>query len=106
MQNHQARAPRFDLDLPIRFFSTDGMIVGRCVNISESGIRGTFDSPVDVWLEGDLSFQVDGQYLGIRARVVRADGRDAGLWFRINSETDKSIIAKLLAMAEQQSSNE
>jgi hypothetical protein len=103
MPSHQDRAPRFDLNLPIRFFSPDGMVSGRCVNVSESGIRITFDRPIDIWLEGDLSFLIGTQYVSIKARVVRVDGRDAGLWFHIHSEADKSVITQLLALADRQS---
>lgn len=99
MQNYQPRAPRFDLHLPIRFFSTDGLAIGHCVNVSETGMRVTFERPIDFWLEGELDFVLDDLRFNIKARVVRADVRDAGLLFHIDNDTDKLTIAKLLELA-------
>lgn len=100
MPNYQDRAPRSDLNLPIRFFSRSGLATGYCMNVSETGMRAEFDGIIDVWLEGDISFVIEGQQLSIKARVARVDGRDAGLWFRIESDEDKLTIGKLLKLAE------
>jgi hypothetical protein len=99
MQNFQPRAPRFDLHLPIRFFSTDGLATGDCVNVSETGMRVTFERPIDFWLEGELDFRIEDQQFNIKARVVRADVRDAGLLFHINNDADRLTVAKLLELA-------
>jgi len=102
MQNYQPRAPRFDLHLPIRFFSTDGLANGHCINVSETGMRVTFERPVDFWLEGELDFLIEEQKFTIKARVVRADVRDAGLLFHIDSDADRLTITKLLEIASPQ----
>jgi hypothetical protein len=99
MQNYQPRAPRFDLHLPIRFFSTDGLATGHCVNVSETGMRVTFERPIDFWLEGELDFRIEDRQFNIKARVVRADVRDAGLLFHINNDADRLTVAKLLELA-------
>ena len=99
MQNYQPRAPRFDLHLPIRFFSTDGLATGHCVNVSETGMRVTFDRPIDFWLEGELDFRIEDHPFNIKARVVRADVRDAGLLFHIDNDADRLTVAKLLELA-------
>ncbi len=64
MQEHQPRAPRFDLHLPVRFISTDGLATGYCVNVSETGMLVVFDWPIDIWLEGELSVFIEGQFVG------------------------------------------
>lgn len=104
MQNYQNRAPRFDLNLPLRFFSSDGMMAGHCVNVSESGMLAIFDRPVEMWLEGDLSFFIEGRQFSIKARVARVNEGDTGLRFPIDSEEDKLTIQKLLALVEPQTS--
>ena len=99
MQNYQNRAPRLDLNLPLRFFSSDGMMAGHCVNVSESGMLAIFDRPVEMWLEGDLSFFIEGLQFSIKARVARVNEGDTGLRFRIDSDADKLTIQKLVALA-------
>ena len=99
MQNYQTRAARFDLNLPLRFFSSDGMMAGHCVNVSESGMLAVFDRPVELWLEGDLSFFIEERQFSIKARVARVNDGDTGLRFRIDSEADLLTIQKLLALA-------
>jgi hypothetical protein len=99
MQNYQPRAPRFDLHLPIRFFSTDGLATGHCMNVSETGMRVTFERPIDFWLEGELDFRIEDRQYNIKARIVRADVRDAGLLFHIDNDADRLTVAKLLELA-------
>jgi hypothetical protein len=100
MSNYQDRAPRAHLNLPIQFISHYGLATGLCVNVSESGMLAAFDRRVDVWLEGDLSFLIEEQKFTIKARVVRIDGLEAGLWFRIENEADKATVRELLKLAE------
>jgi hypothetical protein len=99
MQNHQPRAPRFDLNLPVRFFSTDGLATGHCVNVSATGMLVAFDRPVDFWLEGELDFFIEDRHFSIKARVVRTDIRDAGLLFHVDSDADKLTNEQLLKFA-------
>ena len=61
-----------------------------------------FDRPVEMWLEGDLSFSIEGQQFSIKARVARVNEGDTGLRFRIDSEADKLAIQKLLALGQPQ----
>jgi len=93
------RALRFDLNLPIRFHCSDGMITGHCVNISASGMLAVFDRKVDIWQEGEVSAFSGERHLIIEARVARIDGRDIGLHFKIVSEDDQNTIRRLLSLA-------
>lgn len=105
MPNYQERAPRASLDLPVQFVSNYGPAVGFCLNVSESGMLAVFDRRVDVWLEGDLSFLIGEQQFTIKARVVRINGLEAGLWFRIENEVDEATVRGLLALAEANKAN-
>lgn len=100
MQNYQTRAPRLDLNLPLHFFSSDEMIPGHCVNVSASGMLAVFNLPIDLWLEGDISFFIEDQHFSIKARVIRVDGGDIGFRFHIDSDADKLTIQELLSLAE------
>jgi len=68
-------------------------------NYQDRAMLAIFDRPVELWLEGDLSFLIEGQQLSIKARVARVNDGDTGLRFRIDSEADKLTIQKLLALA-------
>jgi len=95
-------APRFGLELPIRFVSPEGLVNGHCIDVSETGIRVAFERPVDIWLEGELSFLIDYRRYSIHARVVRAGDGETGMWFRIHNDDDKLAIEKLLELAHSQ----
>ena len=100
--NFIARSPRFDLELPVRFFSPEGLFVGRSVNVSESGASVRFEKSIDVWIVGDLSFLMEDHHPSIHARVARVEGREAGLSFKITSDLDRAAIRDVLAVAQAQ----
>ena len=94
-----SRSPRFGLDLPIRFFSQDGLATGRCVDVSESGLLGAFDRPLGVWTSGELTASLGDESVSVKARVARVDGRNAGLSFQTENENDRLAILKLIDFA-------
>jgi PilZ domain len=96
------RSTRYDLELPIRFFSTEGFVTGHLLNVSESGLLVKFDKSVEVWTVGEVSAYVtdvgDG-YININARVSRIDNnREAALTFT-ESANDYPSIRYLVALA-------
>ena len=97
----QDRSARWDLNLPIRLFSTEGMVGGHCINVSESGLLGTFDRPVTVWVTGELTAFVGDRSISIRVRVVRLDGRDVALTFHPTGDEDRLAIRRLLQFADE-----
>jgi len=98
------RAARFNLHLSVRFFTADGLFCGDSVNISESGVSVMFDRFVDIWMVGDLSFALHDRPATIVAKVVRLDGRLAGMSFKIRSDLDRETISGLVAVAQLQAS--
>jgi hypothetical protein len=95
------RSTRYNLELPIRFFSTEGFLTGHLLNVSESGLLAKFDKPVDVWTVGEVSAYVtdvgDG-YININARVSRIDHSEVALTFT-ESANDYPSIRYLVALA-------
>ena len=95
------RSTRYDLELPIRFFSMEGFVTGHLLNVSESGLLAKFDSPVEVWTVGEVSAYVtdvgDG-YISINARVSRIENREVALTFT-DSVNDHPSIRYLVALA-------
>ena len=94
-----SRSPRFGLDLPIRFFSEDGLEIGRCVDVSESGLLGFFERPLSVWTSGELTASLGDDSVSVKARVARVEGRQAGLSFQSENENDRLAILKLIDFA-------
>jgi hypothetical protein len=96
VNQYQPRPFRSDLELPIRFFSTDGLASGHCLNISASGMLAKFDKPVAIWLAGELTILLEEQSINIGVRVARVNGRKAGLSFQIEDDKDRLTIDRLM----------
>ena len=63
---------------PLSFKTSDGMITGQTIDVSESGILVRLDSPVELWLVGELSLTAGEYYIQIEARVARTFGDGCG----------------------------
>jgi hypothetical protein len=99
VDQYQQRSLRSDADLPVRFFSTDGLISGHTLDVSASGMLAEFEKPVAIWTIGELTILLEDGYINIGARVARADGRKAGLAFYIEGDDDRVAIGRLLTCA-------
>lgn len=94
-----SRSPRYGLDLPIRFFSQDGLAIGACVDVSESGLLGNFDRPLDIWTTGEVTASVGDESVSIKARVARVDGNQAGLSFQSENAAGRLAVLRLIQFA-------
>jgi hypothetical protein len=95
-----SRAERVGLDLALVFASSEGQVVGRSVNVSESGILGIFQEPLDIWLIGQLTIVTpDYGRIVVEARIVRVDGHDAAMSFLRLSPTDRAFLHKVIEAA-------
>jgi hypothetical protein len=54
---------------------------------------------MDVWATGCLHAAVGDSHVELNVRVARADGREAGLTFRIANDDDREAIQKLIDYA-------
>jgi PilZ domain len=99
VKEYQSRPFRAALDLPVRFFSTDGLVTGHCRNVSASGMLVEFDKPVSVWEIGELTIRLEEQVINIGVRVARVHGREAGVWFYIEGDNDRVAIGRLMYFA-------
>ncbi len=97
------RATRFDLDSSLVFESSAGKVRGRCRNVSASGMLAAFDEPLDIWLKGRVSIVAGEWHLDLKVRVVRTEGRLAGMSFQADTDEDRSAIERLLEVAQAQS---
>ncbi len=89
------RSTRCSLEVPLSFKTSDGMITGQTIDVSESGILVRLDSPVELWLVGELSLTAGEYYIQIEARVARTFGDGCGLSFLIENDMDRLSIGIL-----------
>ena len=71
------RLPRVEKSLPMDFILGDTVILGTCLNLSESGLRGTFTQIIRPATEGlttvyqgEHSFQVKGRITSLRGDIA------------------------------------
>ena len=71
------RLPRIEKSLPMDFILGDTVILGTCLNLSESGLRGTFTQIIRPATEGlttvyqgEHSFQVKGRVASLRGDMT------------------------------------
>ena len=73
------RALRIDTKVPVKLRPTEGttpyMISSESLNISESGVLFTLESPMKVGTHIELSFVMPGEVTGGMAMKVRCSGR-------------------------------
>lgn len=82
----QNRSERYDLNIPIEYLQEGRIVLGRCINISESGLLARFDEPLDLWTTGELRLHAGQRSCKLGARVVRVTQREAGLTFSRRSD--------------------
>jgi hypothetical protein len=97
-----ARLCRYEVNLPIRFFSSDGLATGQILNVSDSGVLVRFDTPVAIWTIGELTARIGDRNLHIKARTARVEGRNIGLNFLPGAPNSTDIL-RLIDFAQMQS---
>jgi UPF0288 family protein (methanogenesis marker protein 3) len=102
MGKYLERADRVETAFPVEFATQEGAVTGHCVNISESGILGIFAKPLELWTTGELTFQFAGGLLGVKARVARVIGREAGLVFLFQHEDERLTVHTAIAFVRTQ----
>ena len=100
MAEYQERATRIPVHLPVEFYNENIEVTGSCLNISRSGLWGSFAQPLDLWTNGKLVLDFAHRFLDIRARVVRADGQNAGLIFIFETNTDRLALNRAVWLAQ------
>jgi PilZ domain len=88
----QPRFCRYEVNLPIRFFSSDGLATGQILNVSDSGMLVQFDTPVSIWTMGELTTRVGDRNINIKARTARVEGRKVGLNFMEGTHNNSDIL--------------
>jgi hypothetical protein len=78
------------------FIHGTSIILGTCSNLSESGLRGTFDGYVAPGWEGLLTLYHGDQRIEVNARVDSLHKSEARLRFTLASDDEREAVADLL----------
>ena len=99
MRDFLYRFPRFRTECRMDLIFGDAVVPGICQDISESGLRGTFASPVPEGTEGLLTLYFDKageQGYQVHARVYTARNDEARVRFRYRSGQERLGLQELL----------
>ena len=95
-QEIQTRAARYEFNVPIEFLCEGRIILGQCLNISDSGVLAQFEEPLDLWTTGELRVHAGQRSCKLAARVARVEGHEAGLTFRPAADGSAGGTSKLV----------
>ena len=101
MRDFLYRFPRFRTECRMDLIFGDAVVPGICLDVSESGLRGSFALPVPAGTEGLLTLYFDPaaeQGFQIHARVYAARKEETRLRFRYKSEQERLDLRELLKL--------
>jgi hypothetical protein len=98
MRRFLYRLPRFKTELPMDMILGDTVILGVCLNLSESGLRGTFSHPVPVGAEGLVTLYQGDQRFQVHARIYSLKEDEARVHFRFDSEHEEQNIREFIKL--------
>jgi hypothetical protein len=78
------------------FIHGDFVALGTCSNLSESGLRGTFEGYVVPGWEGLVTLYHADRKLSVNARVDSVRNGEARLSFSLKSDAERAAVADLL----------
>jgi hypothetical protein len=92
------RSPRFTADCRMDFIHGDSILLGSCSNLSESGLRGTFDGFIAPGTEGLVTLYHADRRLAVKATVYSVRQGEARLRFSANSDAERAAVSDLLKL--------
>ena len=98
MRSFLYRLPRFKTEVPMDLILGEAVVLGLCLNISESGLLGTFSNPVPVHSEGLLTLYYHQRSYQAHAQIEGFQGDEARLEFRFASDKERADIHDLLKL--------
>ncbi len=97
MMSFAHRYPRFMVDLPVAFFQAEGMLSGRCSDISATGMRTLFPRVVERNSRGRIVVCHAGRSLDLEARVVYSGSESSGLEFVCDTPELQEVVSNFIA---------
>src|SRR5665213_1692135 len=98
MRKFLYRLPRVETSLPMDFILGDAVVLGTCLNLSESGLRGTFTQIVRPGTEGLTTVYQGEQRLQIKGRIASLRGDIAHIHFCFESAEQRDAAKAFLKL--------
>lgn len=88
------------------FLYGESVVLGVCVDLSESGLRGTFSKPLPPDCSGLLTLYHDGHKFETQARIDSASEEETRVSFEFHSDKERNALSKFLKLLGSRSSSE
>jgi PilZ domain len=98
MQKFEYRTPRYQVDLPVLLTLNNTSVPGRCREISREGMKVELRQPVAPDSCGSVSISYKDLSLELPVCVTHSGPGYDGLKFVFNSERDRSMVERLVAL--------
>ena len=98
MRKFLYRLPRVETSLPMDFLLGDAVVLGTCVNLSESGLQGTFTQTLQPGTEGITTVYHGDHSFQIKGRIASLRGDRAHLHFCFDTEEQKKSAKAFLKL--------
>lgn len=86
------RLPRFPIHFPVEFVRAHHITIGRCQNISHTGLLARFTYPLPEGATGTLRLKPVDRTFDLLATVTHNDGLTAGLHFLFTGPEQEHVI--------------
>ena len=96
MHTFRYRIPRFSISFPVDFLVGEVSVIGRCVDISEAGMRGLFRQPMPVGTVGLLTLSRAPWRIEVNARVAYFSSDQMVLRFVSSSSYDRVKLRQFM----------
>lgn len=98
LRNFLYRLPRFEASSRVDFIYGDTILLGSCIEISESGLRGTFSSAVLPETKGLITLYRDNRSFSAKALVLEVDENEVTARFEFQSQQEESAIREFIRL--------
>ena len=90
------RFPRFEAHNRVDFIYYDTVLLGYCLEISESGLRGTFSNTTLPGTEGLITLYQGDQSFCAHATILEVHENEATAMFQFQSQQEESAIREFI----------
>ena len=98
MRKFLYRLPRVETSLPMDFILGDAVVLGTCLNLSESGLHGTFTQTLRPGTEGVTTVYHGDHSFQIKGRIASLRGDRTHLHFCFETEEQKNSAKAFLKL--------
>jgi len=98
MRKFDYRAPRFNVDLPVRLTLAESTQFGRCLEISTEGMKLEVPQPLTIDTAGAVQVTFREFSLEIPVRVAHCNGRCDGVQFVYGSDEERDDVIRFIAL--------